>query len=132
MSPFRKCRTLRRLARLLLPLALAASWLPPSAAPALAAPVDPFFADQVVNGGESGWSFNNPTSVEFASDGRVFVAEKSGIIKVFDGLGDPTPDVFADLRTNVYNFWDRGLLGMVLHPDFPNTPRVYVLYTYDA
>ncbi|HEX6473630.1 MAG TPA: NPCBM/NEW2 domain-containing protein, partial [Candidatus Limnocylindria bacterium] len=40
--------------------------------------------------------------------------------------------VFADLRTNVYNFWDRGLLGMALHPDFPNTPRVYVLYTYDA
>ena len=41
-------------------------------------------------------------------------------------------DVFADLRTNVHNFWDRGLLGMALHPNFPATPRVYVLYTYDA
>ena len=26
----------------------------------------------------------NPTAIEFASDGRVFVAEKRGVIKVFD------------------------------------------------
>ena len=74
----------------------------------------------------------NPTAIEFASDGRVFVAEKRGVIKVFDNLSDTTPAVFADLNTNVYNFWDRGLLGMVLDPDFPASPYVYVLYTYDA
>jgi glucose/arabinose dehydrogenase len=74
----------------------------------------------------------NPTVVRFAPDGRVFVAEKSGIIKVFDGLGDPTPTIFADLRTNVYNAWDRGLLGMALDPNFATNPYVYVLYTYDA
>ncbi|MFN8545302.1 MAG: PQQ-dependent sugar dehydrogenase [Candidatus Binatia bacterium] len=73
-----------------------------------------------------------PTAVAFATDGRVFVAEKSGLIKVFDSLTDTTPEVFADLRTNVHNFWDRGLLGLALHPDFPATPYVYVLYTYDA
>ena len=39
-----------------------------------------------------------PTAVRFAPDGRVFVAEKSGIIKVFDSLTDTTPTVFADLR----------------------------------
>jgi hypothetical protein len=39
----------------------------------------------------------NPTVVRFASDGRVFVAEKSGLIKVFDSLSDPTPTLFADL-----------------------------------
>ena len=44
----------------------------------------------------------------------------------------PTPTMFADLRTNVHNFWDRGLLGMALDPNFPATPYVYVLYTYDA
>ena len=71
----------------------------------------------------------NPTAIEFASDGRVFVAEKRGVIKVFDNLSDTTPAVFADLNTNVYNFWDRGLLGMVLDPDFPASPSVYVLYT---
>ena len=40
-----------------------------------------------------------PTAVRFAKDGRVFVAEKSGLIKVFDSLTDTTPTVFADLRT---------------------------------
>ena len=74
----------------------------------------------------------NPTAVAFSSDGRVFVAEKSGLVKVFNNLSDPTPDVFIDLRTNVYNFWDRGLLGMALHPSFPTQPWVYLLYAYDA
>ncbi len=74
----------------------------------------------------------NPMLIRFAADGRVFVAEKSGLIKVFDGLGDPTPSTFADLRTNVHNFWDRGLLGMALAPTFPADPSVYVLYTHDA
>ena len=73
----------------------------------------------------------NPTAVRFASDGRVFVAEKRGVIKVFDSLTDPTPEVFADLNANVHNFWDRGLLGMTLDPGFPSIPYVYVLYTYD-
>ncbi len=76
--------------------------------------------------------FTNPTAVRFAADGRVFVAEKSGIIKVFDDLNDPTPTTFANLNVNVYNFWDRGLLGMALAPNFPADPWVYVLYTYDA
>ena len=74
----------------------------------------------------------NPTVVRFSPDGRIFVAEKSGLIKVFDNLTDTTPTVFADLRTNVHNFWDRGLLGMALAPNFPTDPSVYVLYTYDA
>ncbi|MEW2357646.1 PQQ-dependent sugar dehydrogenase [Spirillospora sp. NPDC029432] len=73
-----------------------------------------------------------PTNVEFASDGRVFVAEKSGIIKVFDSLADTSATVFADLRPQTFNGWDRGLLGMALHPDFPTDPRVYVMYTYNG
>jgi glucose/arabinose dehydrogenase len=74
----------------------------------------------------------NPTALSFAPDGRVFVAEKSGLIKVFDGLGDTSATTFADLRTQVHNFWDRGLLGLTLDPDFPAKPFVYVAYTHDA
>jgi uncharacterized repeat protein (TIGR01451 family) len=74
----------------------------------------------------------NPTVVKFASDGRVFVAEKSGKIKVFDSLTDTTPTTFADLSQKVHDFWDRGLLGMVLDPAFPTNPYVYVLYAHDA
>ena len=73
----------------------------------------------------------SPTMVRFASDGRVFVAEKSGLIKVFASLTAPTPTVFADLRPQVFDFWDRGLLGMELDPGFPGRPYVYVLYTLD-
>ena len=73
-----------------------------------------------------------PTVVQFASDGRVFVAEKSGIIKVYDSLTTTTPTVFADLRTQVHNFGNRGLIGMALDPNFPTRPYVYVLYSYDA
>src|SRR4051794_10548778 len=63
------------------------------------------FQDSVVLGGLS-----EPTNVAFAADGRVFIAEKSGLIKVYHGLSDTSPAVFADLRTQVHNFWDRGLL----------------------
>jgi glucose/arabinose dehydrogenase len=73
-----------------------------------------------------------PTNVRFASDGRVFVAEKSGVIKVFRSLDDTSPVVIADLTTNVMDEWDRGLLGLALDPAFPTKPYVYVLYTYDA
>jgi glucose/arabinose dehydrogenase len=99
-----------------------------SPAPTAAAGVVPNgFSDTVVIGGLS-----FPTDVAFAADGRVFVSEKSGLVKVFDSLSDPTPTVFADLRTNVHNFLDRGLLGLTLDPQFPARPYVYALYTYDA
>jgi glucose/arabinose dehydrogenase len=74
---------------------------------------------------------DHPTALRFSPDGRIFVAEKNGRIKVFDDLADTTPTLFADLSTNVYNFWDRGLLGLALDPAFPSQPYVYVLYTYD-
>jgi glucose/arabinose dehydrogenase len=85
------------------------------------------FEDNVVISG-----LTEPTSVRFASDGRVFVAEKSGLIEVFANLSATTPTIFADLRTNVFNYWDKGLLGLELPPDFPTNPYVYVLYALDA
>jgi glucose/arabinose dehydrogenase len=75
----------------------------------------------------------HPSAIEFAADGRVFVAEKGGRIKVFNNLSDSSPDVFANLSTNVHDYWDRGMLGLALDPDFTTgSPYVYVLYTYDA
>jgi MYXO-CTERM domain-containing protein len=75
---------------------------------------------------------DNPTVVRFAGDGRVFVAEKSGRIWVYDDLVDDTPTLFANLQNRVHDFWDRGLLGMTLDPTFPTKPYVYVLYAYDG
>lgn len=73
-----------------------------------------------------------PTVVRFAPDGRVFVALKSGIIDVFDGVDDPTPAIYADLRPQVADFWDRGLLGLAVDPRFDEgRPYLYALYTYN-
>ena len=92
----------------------------------LAAP-PPGFEDSVAVSG-----LEQPTAVRFAPDGRIFVAEKGGRILVFDDFGDPTPALYADLRREVHDFWDRGLLGMELDPGFAaGRPYVYVLYAYD-
>ena len=111
-----------RWAGLLVALALAVC---PATAGAITVPSG--FRDTVAIGG-----LTNPTSVRFASDGRIFVAEKSGLIKVFHGLSDTNPTTFADLRTQVDDYWDRGLLGLALDPGFPTTPYLYALFTYDA
>src|SRR5262245_854012 len=112
-----------RVRHLLLGLALLALGV----SPALAVhSLPPGFDDPAVFSG-----LNHPMAIRFASDGRIFVAEKRGVIKVFQGLTDTTPDIFADFQTNVHDFWDRGLLGMALDPNFPAQPYVYVLYTYD-
>ncbi len=97
-----------------------------SAAPAAAAPQAGFTDTTAFSG------LVNPTAVRFAPDGRVFVAEKRGTVQVFDGLADTTPTQVADLRTEVHNFWDRGLLGLAVDPGFPARPYLYALYTFDG
>jgi glucose/arabinose dehydrogenase len=105
--------------------------LSPSAARAVVLPTG--FTESVVwSQSATSTGLVNPTNIEFAADGRIFVAEKSGVIKVFDNEADKTATVFADLSANVHDFWDRGMLGLAVHPNFPASPYVYVLYTYDA
>ncbi len=99
-------------------------------APELASQLPSGFRETVV------WSgLNNPTTIRFAADGRVFVAEKSGVIKVFESLSDSSPTVFNALVTNVQNFWDRGLLGLALDPSMTGGSGtgsfIYALYAYD-
>jgi hypothetical protein len=115
LMPLVCCRGLLLVMALMLPITAFAATLPGG------------FQESVVFSG-----LTQPTAVRFAPDGRVFVAEKSGLIKVFNDLFSTTPTIFADLRTNVHNFWDRGLLGMELDPNFPTAPYIYVLYTYDG
>lgn len=77
-------------------------------------------------------NIQQPTSFRFAPDGRVFVASKPGLIWVYENLQDTTPELFADLRTQVYDTGDRGLLSIALDPEFESgRPYVYALYTYD-
>jgi glucose/arabinose dehydrogenase/PKD repeat protein len=74
----------------------------------------------------------NPTVIQFAPDGRIFVGQKNGVIKVFQSLTDTNPVTVADLSAEVDDYWDRGLLGLALDPNFPTNPYIYVLYAFDA
>jgi glucose/arabinose dehydrogenase len=73
-----------------------------------------------------------PTSFAFARDGRLFVAEKRGTIQTYDSVDDESPSLFADLRRQVHNHLDRGLLSVEVDPGWPLRPFVYVLYSRDA
>jgi glucose/arabinose dehydrogenase len=87
----------------------------------------PGFQDEIAIAG-----IKQPTNFRFAPDGRVFVATKPGLIYVYESINDETPELFADLRTQVYDTGDRGLLGLAIDPEFENgRPYVYALYTYD-
>lgn len=101
---------------------LAVAWAP---AAALALPAN--FTDSTVFSG-----LRLPISVAFAPDGRIFVAEKGGTIEVFAGPTDTTPTTFADLRTEIFGGWDRGLEAIAIDPQFPARPYIYASYTYDA
>jgi quinoprotein glucose dehydrogenase len=71
-------------------------------------------------------------SLEFAADGRLFLTEKAGRVRIIspEGVLDPTPwltvqNVAAEIREN-------GLNGLALHPRFPAEPWIYVMYTVDG
>ncbi len=65
--------------------------------------------------------------MEFAPDGRLFLTERPGRVRVVRAGGglDPTP--WAELE--VHDEGEGGLMGIALHPGFPEEPWVYVMYT---
>jgi glucose/arabinose dehydrogenase len=62
---------------------------------------------------------------------RWFVVERFGAVRVFPNNADVAAStVFLDIGTRVESSCaECGLLGMAFHPDFPATPRVYLVYT---
>lgn len=68
----------------------------------------------------------NPTSMTMAPDGRIFIVEKHGVIRIIrDDVLLPEPF----LQIKVDNSNERGLGHMVLHPDFDQTGYYYVYYS---
>jgi glucose/arabinose dehydrogenase len=71
-----------------------------------------------------------PLDVAASEDGtgRLFVAEQGGRIRIVrDGVLLPEP--FLDISERLDAGGERGLLGIALHPAFPDDPRVFVDYT---
>ncbi|MEO5821257.1 MAG: PQQ-dependent sugar dehydrogenase [Vicinamibacteraceae bacterium] len=68
----------------------------------------------------------SPTAMQFAPDGRLFVCEQGGRLRVIkDGALLPVP--FVTLTVNASG--ERGLLGVAFDPAFPVNHYVYVYYT---
>lgn len=71
-----------------------------------------------------------PTDIAFAPDGRIFILEKNGLVKIYKD-GDVNPIPFLDLTDRVNSLQERGLLGIALDPDFETNGYVYLYYTND-
>ena len=93
----------------------------PVEARTLLANVPAGFTDSLVAG-----DLDRPVATAFAPDGRIFVTEQPGRVRVIkDGALLPTPF----LTLNVSSVGERGALGVALDPDFANNQFVYVYYT---
>jgi glucose/arabinose dehydrogenase len=87
--------------------------------------IQPRVGLQTVVGG-----LDSPVDVaaEAGADGRLFVVEQSGRIRIVRG-GALVAQPFLDISDRIAAGGERGLLGLALHPDFPNDPRFFVDYT---
>ncbi len=68
----------------------------------------------------------NPTDMDVAADGTVFITEKNGFVRIVRG-GQLLPDPFLILEVNAYN--ERGLGHIALDPDFADNGYFYLYYT---
>lgn len=88
---------------------------------AYAASVPPGFTDSLVAAGLS-----NPTAMALAPDGRIFVCEQGGALRVIkNGVLLATPF----LTVTVDPSGERGLLGVAFDPNFVSNQLVYIYYT---
>lgn len=70
--------------------------------------------------------FDSPVSMAIAPDGRVFVCEQGGALRVVKH-GRLLPRAFVTVPTQAFE--EEGLLGVAFDPAFARTRKVYVLYT---
>ncbi|MBI3847195.1 MAG: PQQ-dependent sugar dehydrogenase [Planctomycetes bacterium] len=89
--------------------------------PANAADLPPGFEEVTICSG-----LDYPTAMAFAPDGRIFVALKKGEVRVVTAAGVILPDPFVTVA--VEDYWDRGLVGIAVDPDFTHNGWVYIDY----
>jgi glucose/arabinose dehydrogenase len=72
---------------------------------------------------------DTPWAIDFAADGRIFVTERVGRIRVVEG-GQLRPEPWMTLPVTATG--EAGLMGLALDPQFAQNRFVYVAYTYRA
>src|SRR5437867_2018418 len=73
-------------------------------------------------------NLNCATALAVAPDGRIFVAEQTGRLLVCKAGRILEPPA---LTLHVSDYWERGLIGVTLAPDYPRTPHLFALYVTD-
>ena len=66
----------------------------------------------------------------WAPDGSMWFSERGGRISRLD-LAERTGTLVGEVP-NVLESGEAGLMGLALHPDFPETPMVYAAHSYDT
>ena len=85
-----------------------------------AATLPPGFSETSISG------LSNPTAMEIAPDGRIFVCQQGGSLRVIkNGVLLSTPFLTLSVDSN----GERGLLGIAFDPSFANNNFLYVYYT---
>ncbi|CAK9086093.1 HHIP-like protein 1 [Durusdinium trenchii] len=69
---------------------------------------------------------STPTDMEFSPDGRLFVLEKGGRVRIVES-GVLLAEPFLTISPNTEG--ERGLLGLAFDPEFENNGYVYIYYT---
>jgi len=71
-----------------------------------------------------------PWEMDVAKDGRIFIAERSGRVRVMvdDQL---LPEPVINLAEDIHQEAESGLLGLVMDPNFEQNRYLYVYHTYD-
>ena len=72
--------------------------------------------------------FQVGAGMAYAPDGRIFMAEKEGLISVAKADGSLPRTVVLDMRNRVNSLNDRGLLGIAVDKDFASNGYVYFVY----
>lgn len=70
--------------------------------------------------------FTQPMSFAYAPDGRIFVAERAGIVKIVHPGGSVS--TFLDMRGQINSGWGRGIVSIAVDPDYAVNSRFYMLY----
>src|SRR4051794_39221792 len=95
-------------------VAAACCALPVSAAQATTY-ADPSFNEEAIVDPGTG-QLDTPVQVAWAPDGRMFIAEKAGRVRV-QTRGQGAPATILDLKDQVNSSGDRGLLGVAIDSD---------------
>ncbi|WKZ28958.1 MAG: PQQ-dependent sugar dehydrogenase [Patescibacteria group bacterium] len=73
----------------------------------------------------------SPTAMAYAPDGRLFITEQAGAVRIVTPEGQLLSQPFL-VTTNMRSDEERGLLGIAFDPNFTTNNYVYIFYTENS